>query len=231
MSRILLVEDDLSLVDGLTYALAREGFTLCAVRTVEEARRRFEQEGPFDLLLLDVTLPDGTGFDLCSAVRAAGSDVPILFLTAADEETSVVRGLDGGGDDYMTKPFRLSELCSRIRALLRRGNMRRARENCLHDGDLTLDMAAGRALLRGKALDLTGAEYRLLGLLVRNAGQTLTRGTILNALWDGRGDFVDDNTLSVYVRRLREKIEDDPSRPRRLVTVRGIGYRWEGTGK
>lgn len=230
MERILLVEDDLSLIDGLTYALTREGYALSSARTAAGARDMLAGPERYDLLLLDVALPDGTGYDLCAAVRAMKNDVPILFLTAADEETSVMRGLDGGGDDYMTKPFRLGELCARIRALLRRGASRAA-GGCLADCGLTLDLAAGRAYLNGKPLELTAAEYRLLALFLRHPGQTMTRSAILDALWDGRGNFVDDNTLSVYVRRLREKIEDDPSHPARLVTVRGIGYAWKGMGE
>lgn len=229
MVQLLLLEDDRSLVDGLTYSLQKNGFAVEVVRTVAEARARLPEIGRFDLLILDVTLPDGTGFAVCEAVRAAGSAVPILFLTAADEEVNVIRGLDSGGDDYITKPFRLGELCSRIRALLRRaGRADAGQGQCLQSGALKIDLLGSRATLHGRPLELTGAEYRLLCLLVRNAGRVLTREAILNGLWDDAGDFVDDNTLSVYVRRLREKVEDDPSQPRRLCTVRGFGYQWKG---
>ena len=195
-------------------------------RTLAQARACLAA-GRFDLLILDVTLPDGTGFALCEELRRRGSRVPILFLTASDEEVSVIRGLDSGGDDYLTKPFRLGELCSRIRALLRRAGQQAAGPGLLRCGELTIDLYGSRALLRGQPLELTAAEYRLLCLLVRNAGRTVTREAILDELWDGAGSFVDGNTLSVYVRRLREKVEDDPSRPRRLVTVRGFGYQWK----
>ena len=229
MSRLLLLEDDVSLIDGLRYSLERNGFELEMARTVREARSCLKGGHSFDLLLLDVTLPDGTGFMICEEVRFAGDTTPIIFLTASDEETSIIRGLDSGGDDYITKPFRLGELCSRIRALLRRSTMRKKVESgVLRSGTVTVDQLAGRAYLEGKPLELTGAEYRLLCLFLRHDGQVLTRNAILDALWDGNGSYVDDNTLSVYIRRLREKIERDPSRPEYLMTVRGMGYRWEG---
>ena len=229
MSRLLLLEDDMSLIDGLRYSLERNGFELEVARTVREARSCLKGGHSFDLLLLDVTLPDGTGFMICEEVRSAGDTTPIIFLTASDEETSIIRGLDSGGDDYITKPFRLGELCSRIRALLRRSTMRKKVESGdLRSGTETVDQLAGRAYLEGKPLELTGAEYRLLCLFLRHDGQVLTRNAILDALWDGNGSYVDDNTLSVYIRRLREKIERDPSRPEYLMTVRGMGYRWEG---
>ena len=229
MSRLLLLEDDMSLIDGLRYSLERNGFELEVARTVREARSCLKGGHSFDLLLLDVTLPDGTGFMICEEVRSAGDTTPIIFLTASDEETSIIRGLDSGGDDYITKPFRLGELCSRIRALLRRSTMRKKVESgVLRSGTVTVDQLAGRAYLEGKPLELTGAEYRLLCLFLRHDGQVLTRNAILDALWDGNGSYVDDNTLSVYIRRLREKIEREPSRPEHLMTVRGMGYRWEG---
>ena len=229
MSRLLLLEDDMSLIDGLRYSLERNGFELEVARTVREARSCLKGGHSFDLLLLDVTLPDGTGFMICEEVRSAGDTTPIIFLTASDEETSIIRGLDSGGDDYITKPFRLGELCSRIRALLRRSTMRKKVESgVLRSGTVTVDQLAGRAYMKGKPLELTGAEYRLLCLFLRHDGQVLTRNAILDALWDGNGSYVDDNTLSVYIRRLREKIERDPSRPEYLMTVRGMGYRWEG---
>ncbi len=228
MNRLLLLEDDISLVDGLQYSLERSGFALDVARTLKEARGRLGGGHPYDLLILDVALPDGTGFEICEEVRAAEDEVPILFLTAADEETSIIRGLDGGGDDYLTKPFRLGELCSRIRALLRRSASKGGEEGRLRSGPVMIDQISGRAFLDGEALELTGAEYRLLSLFLRREGQILTRTYILDALWDGNGNFVDDNTLSVYIRRLREKVEPEPSSPRHLLTVRGMGYRWEG---
>lgn len=231
MNKILLLEDDISLIDGLEYSLQKNNFTVETVRTVGDAQKRLcspDLIRQYDLLLLDVTLPDGTGFEVCEQVREENSRIPIIFLTASDEEVNIIRGLDGGGDDYITKPFKIGELCSRIRALLRRAglNTQAEADNCLLSGSLVIDLAASRAALNGDPLDLTRAEYRLLCLLVRNADRVVTRDTIFSELWDNMGDFVDDNTLSVYVRRLREKIEPDPSQPRHLITVRGFGYRW-----
>ena len=229
MDRLFLLEDDRSLIDGLKYSLEKNGFRLTVARTVGEAMERLERTEDYDLLLLDVSLPDGTGFDVCRQVRAQDAGIPIIFLTAADEETNVIRGLDGGGDDYITKPFRLGELCSRIRAQLRRSGRPQERERKeLRSDGLFIDLLAGRAYMEDRMLELTAAEYRLLCLLVENEGRVLTRTQILDALWDGNGSFVDDNTLSVYVRRLREKLEEDPSAPAHLLTVRGRGYEWKG---
>lgn len=226
-NKILLLEDDISLVDGLKYSLKRNGFDVEIIRTVEEAISRLPEIDAYDLLILDVTLPDGTGFEVCEKVRSQGKNIPILFLTASDEEVNVIRGLDSGGDDYVTKPFKLGELCSRIRALLRRTGISNQNNNAgIECGDISIDLLGSRVLLGGRPLDLTSAEYRLICLLVRNANRVTTRSSILNELWDSTGDFVDDNTLSVYVRRLREKIEVEPSHPEHLITVRGFGYQW-----
>ena len=228
MSKILLLEDDISLVDGLKYSLKKNGFETEIVRTVSEALNSIGNIGKYDLLILDVTLPDGTGFDVCEAVRRQGQQVPIIFLTASDEEVNIIRGLDSGGDDYITKPFRLGELCSRIRALLRRAGVSNANNTTVIEcGDITVDLLGSRVLLNGKNLELTNAEYRLLCLLIRNVNRIVTREIILSELWDEAGNFVDNNTLSVYVRRLREKVEADPSHPRHLITVRGFGYQWK----
>ena len=231
MCKILLLEDDVSLIDGLVYSLERNGFSLDVARTVKDAEN-YLLKHEYDLLLLDVTLPDGTGFEVCEQVRKIGSDVPIIFLTAADEEINVIRGLDSGGDDYITKPFKLGELCSRIKALLRRAGMKTKKDtSVLHAGDITIDLLSSRVLFKNKTLDLTAAEYRLLCLLIRNVNLVVTRNMILDELWDGSGNFVDDNTLSVYIRRLREKVETDPSHPEHLMTVRGFGYRWNEVEK
>lgn len=228
MSKILLLEDDVSLVDGLRYSLKKEGYDVTIVRTVEEAIGALPVIGEYDLLLLDVTLPDGTGFEVCEKIRRQNTQIPIIFLTASDQEVSIIRGLDLGGDDYIIKPFMLGELCSRIRAQLRRSGIgSQERTTSLQCGDITIDLLGSRVLLNGKALDLTNAEYRLLCLLVKNEGLILTREKILDELWDSNKDFVDDNTLSVYVRRLREKVESNPSQPEHLITVRGFGYQWK----
>jgi DNA-binding response OmpR family regulator len=224
--KILLLEDDISLIDGLAYSLDKNGYSVDVAQTVRQAYESLHKE-TYSLLLLDMTLPDGNGMDVCSFVRNQGNQVPIIFLTAMDEEVNVIRGLDSGADDYITKPFKLGELCSRIRALLRRSGFCEERGmKLLSSGTLSIDLLGGRAVFNNQPLELTSAEYRLLCLLVRNAGQTVLRSTILDLLWDGNGNFVDDNTLSVYIRRLREKMEDDPSNPRHLLTVRGFGYTW-----
>lgn len=221
---LLLLEDDQSLIDGLVYVLMKEGYAVDVATTVAQAHALLAQK-TYALLLLDMTLPDGNGLSVCESVRTAGSIVPIIFLTAMNEEVQVIRALDGGGDDYITKPFKLGELCSRIRAQLRRSAMQEPRTaETLVSGDVRIDGA--RAYLGGQALDLTATELRLLACFLRNKGQVLTRQMLLEQLWDDHGSFVDDNTLSVYMRRLREKIEQDPSHPQHLCTVRGLGYEW-----
>lgn len=227
MRRLLLLEDDAGLIDGLTYSLTKNGFEIEIARTIKEAEKLVMEDTGFDLLIFDVTLPDGNGFNLCEKLRRSGSRLPIIFLTASDEETSIIRGLDGGGDDYITKPFKLGELCSRIRALLRRSDGRTMEEDVLRSGGVSVNLAQNRVFLNGKSVELTGAEYRLLCLFLKNSGRVLTRSMILDRLWDGGGNFVDDNTLSVYIHRLREKLEKDPSKPEHLKTVRGAGYQWE----
>lgn len=228
MNNLLLLEDDISLVDGLQYSLNKNGFHVDVVRTVEEAEKRLVEIEKYDLLILDVTLPDGTGFKVCENVRKQHNQIPIIFLTASDEEVNIIRGLDCGGDDYVTKPFKLGELCSRIRALLRRAGVTpQDKTNVLKCGDISIDLLSCRVILNSKTLELTNAEYRLLCLLVRNANRVVSRDIILNDLWDGTGNFVDDNTLSVYIRRLREKVETDASRPQHLITIRGFGYQWK----
>lgn len=228
MNKILLVEDDISLIDGLNYSLKKQGFDVDVVRTVEDAKKKLVYLEQYDLLILDVTLPDGTGFDICEKVRKRNRHIPIIFLTASDEEVNVIRGLDCGGDDYVTKPFKLGELFSRIRALLRRASMSsQDAMTVLECGDITIDLLGSCVCSRGKIIELTNAEYRLFCLLVRNVNRVVSREVILHDLWDDTGNFVDDNTLSVYIRRLREKIEIDASHPQHLITVRGFGYKWK----
>lgn len=227
-NKILLLEDDESLIDGLKYSLKKADFDVEFVRSVREALAHLTEIDQYDMLILDVTLPDGTGFEVCEKVRKNGNQVPIIFLTASDEEVSVIRGLDCGGDDYITKPFKLGELCSRIRALLRRAGLsNQGTGTVMECGDIKIDLLGSRVLLKGNILELTAAEYRLICLLVKNANRIITRDIILGELWDSTGDYVDNNTLSVYVRRLREKIETDPSHPEHLLTARGFGYQWK----
>lgn len=226
MNNILLVEDDLSLIDGLGFSLRKNGFHADVARTVREALSMI-QDQKHDLLILDLTLPDGSGFEICKKVRQS-SDVPIIFLTASDEEVNVVMGLDIGGDDYITKPFKLNELISRINALLRRAKLS---DNVnvqteLQSNGITIKLPESRVFKNNHIIELTAAEYRLLCLLMQNTNVVLTREVILDRLWDSDGSFIDDNTLSVYVRRLRSKIEDDPENPVFLLTVRRLGYKW-----
>jgi DNA-binding response OmpR family regulator len=228
MSRILLLEDDLSLVNGLSFAFKKWGFSLDVARTLLEAERLWE-DGTYDLLVLDVALPDGSGFAFCKKVRQI-SKVPIIFLTASDEEMNIIMGLDIGGDDYITKPFKLGVLESRINALLRRANDFGAADTELVSNNIRICLLKGQAFKNGELLDLTAAEYRLLCLFMQNPNVVLPRERILEKLWDCEGSFIDSGSLTVYMRRLRMKVEDDPGEPRMLLTVRGMGYKWNVTG-
>lgn len=224
MSRIMLLEDDLSLINGLTYALKKQGYDVENAKTVKEALK-LAREGAYDLLILDVTLPDGSGFDVCAEVRKA-STVPIIFLTASDEETSIIMGLDIGGDDYITKPFKLSVLMSRVNALLRRASMSKPSAEELESNGVRVCLASRQVYKNGAPMELTAGEYKLLCLFMRNPDTVLTKDRILDALWDCEADFIESSSLTVYIRRLRMKIEDDPGEPKIIVTVRGAGYKW-----
>ena len=223
---ILLAEDDLSLLDGLIYSLEKNHFKVTVARTVREAITLYAA-GSYDLILLDLTLPDGLGFQVCTYVRERSS-VPIIFLTASDEEVNIVKGLDIGGDDYITKPFKLNELISRIKALLRRAGMSTQDSgSVLQSNGITIKYLENQVICNGETLELIGNEYKLLSLFMQNPNIVLSRQMILDRLWDDKGNFVDDNTLSVYVRRLRNKIEDNPDHPSKILTVRGVGYQWK----
>ena len=228
MSKILLLEDDLSLINGLSFALQKAGFELDVARTVKEADDIWT-DGKYDLLILDVELPDGSGFEICKKVRQT-SKVPIIFLTASDEEISIIMGLDIGGDDYITKPFKLGVLMSRINALLRRAKDFHSVETELQSNGIRLLLLQRQVYKNNILLDLTAAEYKLLCLFMQNPNVILSKEQILDKLWDGEGSYVDDNTLNVYIRRLRIKIEDDPGEPAMLLTVRRMGYKWNVTG-
>lgn len=224
MSNILLLEDDLSLINGLSFALKKQGFELGVARTLKEADDLWT-DGKYDLLILDVSLPDGTGFEFCKKVRQV-SKVPIIFLTAADEEVDIIMGLDIGGDDYITKPFKLGVLVSRANALLRRAKDFSSADTLLESNEMKVLLLQGQAFKNGELLDLTAAEYKLLCLFMRNPNIVLTKAQILDKLWDCDGNYIDSSTLTVYMRRLRMKIEDNPSEPQMLLTVRGMGYKW-----
>ena len=228
MSKIFLLEDDLSLINGLSFAFKKQGFELNIARTLREANSLWA-DGKYDLLVLDVSLPDGTGFEFCQKVRLT-SKVPIIFLTASDEETSIIMGLDIGGDDYITKPFKLGVLISRINALLRRAASFSAADTELRSNGIKVLLLQGQVFKNEVLLDLTAAEYKLLCLFMRNPNMVLTKEQILEKLWDCDGNYIDNSTLTVYMRRLRMKIEDNPSEPQMLLTVRGMGYKWNVSG-
>ena len=218
------MEDDLSLINGLSFALKKEGYAVDVARTKQEAEALWLKE-KFDLVILDVSLPDGSGYDLCRQIRQT-STVPIIFLTAADEETEIIMGLDLGGDDYITKPFKLAVFLSRIHALLRRQENFIPAERELASNGIRVQRLERSVYKNGELVNLTAGEYKLLCLLMENPNQVLTPEQILSKLWDCDENYVDTNTLTVYIRRLRAKIEDDPSDPKKIVTLRRLGYRW-----
>ena len=216
-ARIMLVEDDAYLREGLCELLEKEGYSVESACNCSEGRNIFNKS-VFNLVILDVMLPDGNGLELCTEIRNQGSDVPILFLTACDEEFQIVRGLDAGADDYVTKPFRLLELLSRVRALLRR----RTGATVYQNNDLFVDISTMSVKKNGENIILTPTEFQILSVLIQNSGIIVTRNNLLEKIWDCDGNFIDDNTLSVHISRLRDKIGAD-----HIATVRGTGYRWE----
>ena len=224
MSNILLLEDDLSLINGLSFALRKQGYGLEVARTIKEVDTVWA-EGKYDLLILDISLPDGSGFEICEKVRQT-SKVPIIFLTASDEEVNIIMGLDMGGDDYITKPFKLGVLLSRINALLRRAGDFSQTETEIYSNGLKAVLTQGKVYKNGELLDLTAGEYKLLCLFMQNPGTVLSKEQILENLWDNEGNYIDNNTLNVYIRRLRTKVEDNPSNPQMILTVRRMGYKW-----
>ena len=232
MKHIFFVEDDLSLINGLSFAIQKQGYELTIARTIAEAEQLWAN-GNYDLAVLDVTLPDGSGFDLCQKIRAS-SKVPIMFLTAADEETNIIMGLDIGGDDYITKPFKLAVFLSRVNALLRRSeNYNQAQDNntALKSNGIEVQLLKQEVTKNGVAVSLTASEYKLLCLFMENPNIVLSPEQILSKLWDCDEKYIDNNTLTVYIRRLRMKIEDNPADPQKIVTVRRMGYKWNETDR
>ena len=216
--KIFLLEDDAYLRDGLSEMLSGQGYAVTAAETISQAREIIAS-GVFDLIILDVMLPDGSGLDLCASLRASGVTSPILFLTACDDEINIVKGLDSGADDYVTKPFKLLELMSRVRALIRRsGN----NLSLVSSDGIVIDMNNMTVKKNNETIFLTKTEFQILCCLIRNIGVIVTRDTLLKNIWDESGNFIYDNTLSVHMSRLREKIGFE-----HIVTVRGVGYRWE----
>lgn len=224
MKRIFFVEDDLSLINGLSLAIKKQGYEIDVARTSLEAEQLW-MNGKYDLVILDVSLPDGSGYDICKKIRKV-SKVPIMFLTAADEETDIIMGLDIGGDDYITKPFKLAVFLSRVNALLRRSENFNQMETELSSNGITIQRLKGEVYKNGKQIDLTASEYKLLCLFMENPDMILSPEQILSRLWDCDEKYIDTNTLTVYIRRLRKKIEDDPADPHSIVTVRGMDYKW-----
>lgn len=228
MQRILLAEDDQLIVEGLSELLANEGFVVDSSPTQAGAVELACRPGAgYALALVDLTLAEGNGFAVCNAIKTATPDVPVIFLTAADDELNTVTGLSMGADDYVAKPFRPRELVARIHAAIRRAHPERT---VLHLGRVSIDPDRAHVELDGQEVTLSALEYRLLLLFAKNAGRLVTRGMMREALWDDAGAYVEENTLSVYIKRLRDKLEDDPSDPQLIVTVRGLGYRAGGEG-
>lgn len=224
MKQIFLVEDDLGLINGLSFAIQKQGYNIDIARTICEANAKWAN-GSYDLAILDISLPDGTGFDLCKKIRKT-SKVPIIFLTAADEETDIIMGLDIGGDDYITKPFKLAVFLSRMNAMLRRSEYFNQSDTEFVSSGIKVDLLKIEVSKNGQIVDLTASEYKLLRYFMKNPDRVLSPEQILSALWDCDENYVDSNALTVYIRRLRTKIEDNPSNPKRIVTVRRLGYKW-----
>lgn len=222
MTKILLVEDDKTIVSNLTEFLRSEGFYVLSVSGQTDALNMLSEAGA-DLVLLDVALAEGNGFSACRAIKAQ-YDIPVIFLTASGDEFSTVTGFDLGADDYIAKPFRPRELVSRIKNVLR---LTGSTGKVVRIGDVTVDTVKGIALRNNRDLYLSALEYRLLLVFINNRGSVLSRSQLLDAIWDIAGEFVNDNTLTVYIKRLREKIEKDPAYPKIILTVRGIGYKVE----
>jgi len=221
--KILLVEDDKSIALGLEYSLQQEGYSLtlcCDVTTGKKALT----EGKFDLCIFDLSLPDGSGYELCRLARER-FDIPVIILTACDDEVNVVMGLEMGADDYITKPFRVREFLARIKTVLRRYHKENSSKNIIEIENVRINTLDAKVHKNGQEINLTALEYRLLLAFAGNEGQVLSRNQLLEAIWDVAGDFVNDNTLTVYIKRIRDKLEDDPQNPTIIKTVRGLGYK------
>ena len=222
MIKLLLVEDDSSIVKNLSEYLVSEGFLVTSASGQNEALQKLEQR-TFDLVLLDISLPDGNGFSLCSMLKSEYR-LPVIFLTASGDEYSTITGFELGADDYISKPFRPRELVMRIKNVLR---LTGSKGKTVSIGAIEVDTEKGKATKNGKDILLSALEYRLLLIFINNRGAVLTRTKLLDSIWDIAGEYVSDNTLTVYIKRLREKLEDEPANPTLIKTVRGIGYRMD----
>lgn len=219
--KLFLLEDDSAIATGLAYSLQNEGYTVSIAKTVKEALKIISNED-FSLYILDLTLPDGSGYDVCKAIKKRG-DYPVIFLTAYDDEVNVIMGLELGADDYISKPFRVKELMARIKTVLRRYS-RESADGIIKAGNLVINTNEAKVYKNNNEIILTATEYKLLLTFLNNKGVILTRTRLLENLWDVEGDFINDNTLTVYIKRLRDKIEDNPSKPELIKTIRGLGY-------
>lgn len=217
---VFLLEDDEAIGIGLKYSLENEGYTVTIATSVKSAFEIINKE-KFALYILDLTLPDGSGYDVCKKIKSIG-DFPVIFLTAYDDEVNVVMGLELGADDYISKPFRVKELIARIKSILRRYN--RESKGIIKIGNVLINTNKATVFKNGQEVILTAMEYKLFLILLNNRGNILSRNKLLEYIWDVEGDFVNDNTLTVYIKRLRDKIEDDPSAPMIIKTIRGLGY-------
>lgn len=218
---IFLLEDDSAIGIGLSYSLKNDGYGVTVAKTVKEALKVIKEKS-FSLYILDLTLPDGSGYDVCTEIKKSG-DLPVIFLTAYDDEVNVIIGLELGADDYISKPFRVKELLARIKTVLRRYNKDTA-DGIINIGNIKINTNEAKVYKNSKEIILTAMEYRLLLTFINNRGIVLTRQKLLEDIWDVAGDFVNDNTLTVYIKRLRDKIEEDPANPSVIKTVRGLGY-------
>ncbi|WP_026881652.1 response regulator transcription factor [Clostridium akagii] len=227
MTRLLFVEDDEALSLGIEFTLQEEGYEVLRAASLEAGKNIFENED-LDLIILDINLPDGSGYSLCKYIRTK-SDVPIMFLTALDEEVNIVLGLELGGDDYITKPFGVKEFLSRIKVLIRRNYKNVSSGNKLISGNVIVDTSTATITKRGKEIFLSAQEYKLLLIFMNKPQILLKRSEILNELIDVEESFFDENTLSVYIKRIRGKIEEDVKVPEYIITQRGLGYRWNKT--
>lgn len=224
MNKLLLVEDDQSLALGIEFSLKDEGYEVLTAASLEEGKSLFESD-EFSLIILDVNLPDGNGYDLCKHIRAK-SNVPIIFLTALDDEVNIVLGLEIGGDDYITKPFRVRELLSRVKALIRRSSGSTSAGSVIKSDAMEVDTATALVKKNNVQITLTAQEYKLLLIFMKKPQILMKRDEILGELTEDAEAFFDENTLSVYIKRIREKIEDNPKEPEYIVTQRGLGYKW-----
>lgn len=221
MEEIFVLEDDEAIGIGLVYSLEKDGYKVTICKTVKEALKVTEEKR-FSLYLLDLTLPDGSGYDVCKKVKSQG-DLPVIFLTAFDDEVNVVMGFELGADDYISKPFRLKELLMRIKSVLRRYS-KDSNGALVKLKNIEVNTSEAKVYRGQSEIILSAMEYRLLLILIANRGQVLSRNKLLENIWDVDGAFVEDNTLTVYIKRLRDKIEDDPSNPQIIKTVRSMGY-------